>query len=327
MGVKTVLVTGGGGYIGSHFVKLLLRRGYQAVVIDNLENGHRDAALCDSFYEGELEDRALLNRIFSSHAIDAVAHFAAYMYVAESMANPRKYWERNTEGLLRLLGACDDHGVSTFLYSSSCSVYGAPTVQPITEGETGLPINPYGWTKYVGERILESYRHTSRIRPVALRYFNVAGADPENQLGERHKHEIHAIPLLLEAAANGGRFAVFGTTYDTRDGTCIRDYIHVWDLARAHLLALEYVQTQVEPWIFNLGTGRGASVLELIAAVEAVTGRLVNVDVQGPRAGDPPVLVADASLARTVLGWQPEFADINAIVKSAWRYMQASTVA
>jgi len=327
MATKTVLVTGGGGYIGSHFVKLLLKQGYQAVVIDNFENGHRESVLCESVYEGQLEDRALLNRIFSEHSIDAVAHFAAYMYVAESMSNPRKYWEKNTQGLLNLLAACDDHSVAPFLYSSSCSVYGAPTVQPINESETGLPINPYGWTKYVGERILESYRKAGRIRPVALRYFNVAGADPDNELGERHKHEIHAIPLLLEAAVNNGRFSVFGKTYDTRDGTCIRDYIHVWDLARAHLLALEYIQTHADPWIFNLGTGRGATVMELVAAVETVTGRRVNVDIQGPREGDPPMLVADPSLARAVLGWEAEYVDINAIVASAWRHMQTLTSA
>jgi len=320
----TVLVTGGGGYIGSHFVKLLLQRGHDVVVIDNLENGHRDAVLCDSFYQGDLEDRALLKRIFTTHGIDAVAHFAAYMYVAESMENPRKYWEHNVEGLLALAGACVDHGVAPFLYSSSCSVYGAPVVQPITEAESGLPINPYGWTKYVGERILESYRRATRLRPVALRYFNVAGADPDNQLGERHKHEIHAIPLLLDAAMTGGTFSVFGNTYDTRDGTCIRDYIHVWDLARAHLCALEYIERQTDPWIFNLGTGRGATVMELVGAVEAVTGRRVNVEIKDRRAGDPPALVADPSLARAVLGWQAEFVDIKAIVASAWRHVQSS---
>lgn len=321
MATKTVLVTGGGGYIGSHFVKLLMQRGYTPVVIDNFENGHRDAVLCADCYEGELEDRPLLDRIFQTHRIDAVVHFAAYMYVAESMTNPRKYWERNVGGLLALAGAAIDHHVGKFLYSSSCSVYGAPVVQPIAETAEKAPINPYGWTKYIGEHVLDSYRRSHGLQPVMLRYFNVSGADPELQLGERHKLEIHAVPVMLQAARDGAVFNVFGNDYDTPDGTCIRDYIHVWDLARAHLAALEYLDAPGEHFAFNLGTGTGASVLQLAAAVERATGRAVQLNIQPRREGDPPMLVADASLARRVLGWTPEYDDINAVVESAWKFM------
>jgi len=318
---KTVLVTGGGGYIGSHFVKLLMQKGYTPVVIDNFENGHRDSVLCPDWYEGELEDRALLDRVFRAHNIGAVVHFAAYMYVAESMTNPRKYWERNVGGLLAVSGAAMDHDVRKFLYSSSCSVYGAPLQQPITESTAKAPINPYGWTKYIGEHVLESYRRSHGLAPVMLRYFNVSGADPDLELGERHKLEIHAVPVMLQAARDGAVFNVFGNDYATPDGTCIRDYIHVWDLARAHLCALEYLDHPGDAYAFNLGTGRGASVLELAAAVEAATGKKVQLNFQPRRDGDPPMLVADASLARRVLGWAPEYADITSVVASAWRFM------
>lgn len=320
--VRNVLVTGGAGYVGSHFVKLLLQQGHHPIIIDNLLNGNRDAVLCDDFYRGELENEELLRKVFSSHQIDAVVHFAAYMYVAESMDDPRKYHESNTVGALRLLGACLDHDVKRFVFSSSCSVYGAPEKQPILESDTHAPINPYGWTKFYIERVLEAYQDAYGMQTAALRYFNVAGADPENKIGERHQQEIHVIPLLIQAARDGSPFVLYGIDHPTRDGSCIRDYVHVWDLARAHLAAIERLGDSKRPMILNLGTGRGTTVLELISAVESASGSKIQVEIAGRRAGDPSVLTANPSLAHEVLGWNAEYATIEAVVNSAWQFAQ-----
>lgn len=301
--------------------KLLSRSGCKTVVFDNLSTGHRRLALWGEFVKGDLADKAALARCFAKHDFSAVMHFSAFAYVGESVTEPAKYYANNVANTLNLLEAMRTAGVKRFIFSSSCAVYGEPARLPMRESLPFRPVNPYGRTKKMVEEILADYAAAYGLRYAALRYFNAAGADPGGEIGELHDPETHLIPLALDTAA-GLRPAlkVFGRDYPTPDGTCVRDYVHVSDLARAHLLALRHLEKGGAGGGFNLGNGRGFSVLQVIKAAEKVTGRPIPVELSGRRAGDPPVLVASAARARRVLGWKPERARLEAIISDAWRW-------
>ena len=320
----SILITGGAGYIGSVTTELLRARGESVVVLDNLSRGHRDAVATEvSFYEGNAGDRELVMRIVREHNIDACIHFAAFAYVGESVNQPDLYYENNVEQGIRLLGALLATGVRRFVFSSTCATYGEPQRIPIAEDHPQLPTNPYGWSKLFLERIMSDYDRSYQLRFVALRYFNAAGATPSR--GERHDPETHLIPLVLSAVLGETKnVTVFGDDYPTKDGTCVRDYIHVSDLAEAHALALDYLRAGNASTAINLGNGQGYSVLEVIEAAWTVTKRAIAVDMQGRRAGDPSHLVADAAKARAVLGWQPRHTELAAIIGSAWEWRNKS---
>jgi len=315
-----ILVTGGAGYIGSHTVKHLLARGHEVTVFDNLSYGHRRAVPAGVLVEGDLRDVDQLDNVLVVHRIEAVIHFAASCFVGESVTDPAKYYQNNLVNSAALLERCRRHGVRRFVFSSTCATYGVPTAVPITEAEKQLPINPYGNTKLAFERMLADYAPAYGLGFAALRYFNASGAAADGSIGEDHDPETHLIPIVLQVAL-GKRPAVevFGTDYPTPDGTCVRDYIHVEDLASAHLLALE----RIEPGrgsFFNVGIGTGYSVREVIRTCEEVTGRPIAVK-EGPRRpGDPPALVAGADKIRRELGWQPRYADLRSIVETAWNW-------
>jgi UDP-arabinose 4-epimerase len=314
-----VIVTGGAGYIGSHVCKALAARGLVPVSVDNLSRGHREAVKWGPLEVVELRDRARLDEVFARHRPEAVLHFAAFAYVGESVENPGIYYENNVAGTLSLLGAMRAAGCKKLVFSSTCAVYGTPPSVPIVEEMPLAPINPYGWSKRMVEQVLASYDPAYALRSVSLRYFNAAGADPDLETGERHQPETHLIPLVLDVAAGRApSMAVFGTDYDTPDGTCIRDYIHVTDLAAAHVAALDHLDRGGGTVSLNLGTGSGHSVLEVLAAAEKVTGRPVARELRARRPGDPPRLVADARRAREVLGWQPRLSDLATILQHAW---------
>ncbi len=320
-----MLVVGGAGYIGSHAARALRRSGYEAVIYDNLSTGFRCLAQGFELVEGDIADEARLRPVLER--VDAVMHFAAHAYVGESVENPRKYFRNNVLGALSLLNSALDAGIRRFVFSSSCAVYGVPEQIPITEATPREPVNPYGTSKLFFENALEAYGRAYGVRSVSLRYFNAAGADEGGEIGEMHKPETHLIPLALAGcAANGPELQIFGSDYPTADGTCVRDYIHVSDLADAHVRALQYLEQRKDDQdgdspAVNLGTGRGHSVLEIIQAAENATGRRVRRTIGPRRPGDPPVLVADAAKAQTVLGWtaQRNLADI---MSSAWTWMQ-----
>ena len=323
-----ILVTGGAGYIGSHAARALRRSGYEVVVYDNLSTGFRRLAQGFELVEGDIADDAKLRPVLAR--VDAVMHFAAHAYVGESVADPRKYFRNNVLAALSLLNSALDAGIRRFVFSSTCAVYGLPEQIPITELEKREPVNPYGATKLCFENALEAYDRAYGLRSVRLRYFNAAGADESGETGELHDPETHLIPLALAAATGKGReLQIFGSDYPTPDGTCVRDYIHVNDLADAHVRALQYLErrageTGAESPAINLGTGRGNSVLEVIQAAENATGRPVRRTMGPRRPGDPPVLVADPSKAQKMLGWtaQRTLADI---VSSAWAWMQKTS--
>lgn len=318
---ETILVVGGAGYIGSHMVKMLLGLGYGVTTLDNLSTGYRDAVLGGEFVLGDLADRALLDRLFGERKIDGVMHFASFIQVGESVQNPAKYYENNVVNTLNLLDTMVAHNVKRFIFSSSAAVYGEPIRMPIDEAHPKNPINPYGRTKWMVEQILEDYDRAYGLKSVSLRYFNAAGADPEGQLGERHEPETHLIPLILRAASGRAPdIKVFGHDYDTPDGTCIRDYVHIVDLCEAHLIAVERLMQGAPSTAYNLGNGNGFSVAEVIAATERVTGRKIVVTEALRREGDPPRLVADASLARAELGWQPQYDRLDTIIEHAWAW-------
>ncbi|MEO1766683.1 UDP-glucose 4-epimerase GalE [Thiobacter aerophilum] len=317
----SVLVVGGAGYIGSHMVAALLAGGCRVTIFDNLSTGHRDAVLGGEFVQGDLADRATLDALLNARHFDAVMHFASFIQVGESVREPAKYYANNLAHTLNLLDAMVAHGVHRFIFSSSAAVYGNPAQVPIPETHPKQPINPYGRTKWMVEQILEDYDRAYGLKSVCLRYFNAAGADPEGRLGERHEPETHLIPLVLRAAR--GRLphvSVFGRDYDTPDGTCIRDYVHVTDLAEAHWLALEYLLAGSASTALNLGNGAGFSVAEVIATAGRVTGRRIPVRDAPRRAGDPPRLVADAARARDLLGWRPRFDALATIIAHAWQW-------
>lgn len=318
-----ILVSGGAGYVGSHAVRLLERAGHDVWVYDNLSRGHRGAVPPGRLIEGELADRGRLTAALRERSIDAVMHFAAFALVGESVADPGLYYQNNVVGSLSLLEAMRDAGVRRIVFSSTTATYGAPERVPIVEDEPQRPINPYGFTKLVIEQALADYAAAYGFGYAALRYFNASGASPEGGLGEDHAPESHLIPLVLQVAlGQRPHITVFGNDYPTPDGTCIRDYVHVDDLGQAHLLALD----RLEPGTalkLNLGTGRGHSVLEVIEACRRVTGHPIPVVQGARRPGDPPLLVADASRARALLGWQPRYAGIDEIVATAWAWHRA----
>jgi UDP-arabinose 4-epimerase len=316
-----LLVTGGAGYIGSHTAKALALAGWRPIVIDNLERGHRDAVRWGPFVEGDLADRALLDRVFREYPIDAVIHFAAYAYVGESMQAPGRYFQNNVANTLNLLSAMQVAGVQKIVFSSTCATYGYPTTIPISEEHVQRPVNPYGESKLMVERLLHWYGEAHSFNWVALRYFNAGGADPDGELGEEHDPEPHLIPLAIAAAGDSRRcLEVYGTDYDTPDGTAVRDYLHVTDLADAHVSAVRYLCRGGSSAAFNLGTGRGYSVREVAAMVEKVSGAKVRTREVGRRPGDPPCLIADPGKANRALDWSPHHSSLEQIVRTAWQW-------
>lgn len=321
-----ILVTGGAGYIGSHAVLALKQAGYDVVILDNLVYGHQDLVeqvLQVEMVVGDTSDRPLLDRLFATHDIAAVMHFAAYAYVGESVQYPDKYYRNNVLGTLTLLEAMLAAKINKFVFSSTCATYGVPKTVPIPEDHPQDPINPYGASKLMVERILADFDIAYDFKSVYFRYFNAAGADPSGLLGEDHDPETHLIPLVLMAAlGKRDSISVFGTDYDTPDGTCIRDYIHVNDLAQAHVLGIDYLLNGGKTGVFNLGNGNGFSVKEVIETARQVTGREIKVVESDRRPGDPPVLVGSSQKAREILGWKPQYADLKDILTHAWQWHQ-----
>jgi UDP-glucose-4-epimerase GalE len=319
--MQDILVVGGAGYIGSYMCKYLSRKGYRPVVLDSLERGHRAAARWGELYEGCLSDADLLGHIFSRRDIAAVMHFAAYCYVGESVEKPTMYYRNNVANTLSLLDAMEKNGVRRFIFSSSCATYGEPVETPMTEDHPQHPINPYGRTKLMVEWMLKDFQRASGFNFTALRYFNAAGADPDGELGEDHRPESHIIPIVLQTAlGQRDQAAVFGDDYPTPDGSCIRDYIHIDDLAQAHALALERLLNDDPGGVYNLGNGEGYSVKEVIDAARRVTGRPIPSRMADRRPGDPAVLIGSSDLAMKELGWRPRFDDLETIIETAWRW-------
>ncbi|WP_300375436.1 UDP-glucose 4-epimerase GalE [Henriciella sp.] len=316
---RTVLVTGGAGYVGSHCCKAFRDAGWKVVVFDNFSRGWRDFVQFGESVEGDLLSPADLDAAFDRYKPDAVAHFAAFAYVGESVEKPGLYYENNTLGTMRLLDAMAKAGCGRIIFSSTCATYGVPESMPITEDLPQAPINPYGRSKLFVEKVLEDYETAHGIRAVKLRYFNAAGASPDGEIGERHEPETHLIPLCIEGVLNDTfKLTVFGDDFDTRDGTCIRDYIHVMDLADAHLRALDYLDEGGASEAFNLGTGTGTTVMEIVNAVERVTGKPVPRSIGPRRPGDPPALVASAEKAESILGWKPVQSDVDSLIRTAY---------
>ncbi|MFZ0564295.1 MAG: UDP-glucose 4-epimerase GalE [Terriglobales bacterium] len=320
------MVVGGAGYIGSHTARTLRRAGYEVILYDNLSTGSRRLAQGFELIEGDIADNGTLRPVLAR--VDAVMHFAAHAYVGESVVDPRKYFGNNVASALTLLNSALDAGIRRIVFSSSCAVYGVPRQIPITEETPREPVNPYGASKLFFENALEAYGRAYGLRSMSLRYFNAAGADTSGEIGELHRPETHLIPLALAATASGRDLQIFGSDYGTADGTCIRDYIHVDDLADAHLRALQYLESAAEnaadSLALNLGSGRGHSVLEIIEAAETAAGRPIRRSMQPRRAGDPPVLIADPAKAQRVLGWTAK-RNLDDIISSAWAWMQRSS--
>lgn len=319
--MSKVLITGGAGYIGSHVNKGLHLKGFDTLVFDNLIYGHAEAVKWGTFVKGDLANKDDLREVFELYDIQAVMHFAAFAYVGESVIEPQKYYRNNVVNTLNLLDIMLEFGIRDIIFSSTCATYGIPELIPIPEHHPQNPINPYGRSKLMIERILTDYHEAYGLRFISLRYFNAAGADPAAEIGEWHDPETHLIPLVLDVAC-GRRdvIQIFGTDYSTRDGTCIRDYIHVTDLAEAHILALEYLQAKGQVGAFNLGNGGGFSVREVIDCAREVTRQEIAAREAERRAGDPPVLVGAAEKAYRVLGWRPQYADLESIIGTAWHW-------
>jgi len=318
-----ILVVGGAGYIGSHMVLMLLDAGHDVVTLDNLSRGHRGAVLGGEFVQGDLADAGALDALFRAHRFDGVMHFAAHSQVGESMREPALYYRNNVSNTLNLLDCMREHGVARFIFSSTAATFGEPEYVPIDEKHPRNPINPYGFSKLAVERILADYDAAYGLRSVCLRYFNAAGADPQGRIGERHDPETHLIPIVLQVASGRRKqMQVFGRDYDTPDGTCIRDYVHIVDLCSAHLLALERLHRGGASISCNLGNGNGFSVREVIETAGRVTGRPIATVDAPRREGDPARLVADAALARAELGWRPRFDRLDTIIEHAWRWEQ-----
>lgn len=327
MSQGTLIITGGAGYIGSHTVRHLLEQNERIVVLDNLVFGHREALPLDrvTFIEGDMADAALVEKLFAEHKPEAVLHFAAFAYVGESVADPLKYYRNNLAAPLTLLEAMQRHGCKRFILSSTCASYGDPVRIPIDESHPQAPVNPYGASKWMLERVLRDCDTAWGLKSVFLRYFNASGSHPSGEIGEDHNPETHLIPLVLQTAAGQREhITIFGTDYPTPDGTCIRDYIHVCDLASAHALALKYLREEGDTIAVNLGTGRGFSVKEIIATAEAVTGKKIPVVFGARRVGDPSELVADPSRAREILRWQAAHLEPREHIDSAWRWMNGA---
>ncbi|AEC00831.1 UDP-glucose 4-epimerase GalE [Selenomonas sputigena] len=317
-----ILVCGGAGYIGSHAVHALIEKGEQVVIVDNLQTGHRGALNPKAkFYEGDIRDASVLDKIFTENKVEAVIHFAANSLVGESMEKPLLYFNNNVYGMQVLLEAMVRHGVDKIVFSSTAAVYGEPKRVPIHEDDETCPTNTYGETKLTMEKMMKWVSRANGVRYVSLRYFNAAGALPDGSIGEDHATETHLIPLILQVpTGRRDHITVFGDDYPTPDGTCLRDYIHVVDLADAHVLALEYLRKGGASDIFNLGNGQGFSVKEMIAAAEKATGRSIKVEIGARRAGDPAQLIASSEKARSVLGWKPQFTDVEQVIGTAWRW-------
>jgi UDP-glucose 4-epimerase len=316
-----ILVTGGAGYIGSHANKELTRTGYETVVLDNMSYGHPDFLKWGVFEEVDLGDLESIRNVFRKYEIEAVMHFAAFTYVGESVEDPQKYYLNNLRNTLNLLQVMNEFEVRKLVFSSTCATYGNPQKIPLTEDHPQNPINPYGQGKLMVEKVLKDYSSAYGLRYVSLRYFNAAGADPEGEVGERHHPETHLIPLILDAAMGKREdIKIFGTDYPTPDGTCIRDYIHVTDLADAHIKALKYLEAGGESEVFNLGNGNGFSVREVIEEARKVTGKEIKATETERRAGDPPVLVGSSEKARKILKWQPKYDDLTKIISTAWEW-------
>jgi len=326
MAKRRILVTGGAGYIGSHTVRLLLEQGYDVSVVDDLSKGFKHNVPAGRLNRLNLLDAGALSELIRQHRPEAVIHFAAFIAVGESMREPGRYFENNVGGSLSLLNAMVQNGVRHLVFSSTAAVYGNPHATPIQESFPIQPVSPYGESKVMVETLLRWFDEIHHLSSVCLRYFNASGADPEARLGEEHQPETHLIPLLFRAVLTGKPVTLFGDDYDTPDGTCIRDYIHVNDLAQAHILAVEYLLSGGASARFNVGTGAGHSVMEVVRAVEEVTGQEVPY-VMGPRRpGDPPALVAASDRLRATLGWTPQYADLKTIVRHAWNFARKQTV-
>ena len=327
MNKQTILVTGGAGYIGSHAVLALIEQGHQVIVLDNLVYGHREIVEDLKNVElivGDIGDKELVTQILKDFQIDAVMHFSAYAYVGESVNEPSKYYQNNVVATLNLLDCMIEANIKKFIFSSTCATYGTPKTVPITEDMPQKPINPYGATKLMVERILADYDVAYGLKSVIFRYFNAAGADPLGRSGENHDPETHLIPLVLEAAAGTRKhISIFGTDYPTEDGTCIRDYIHVSDLADAHLLGLDYLLSGNDSNQFNLGNAKGISVREIIDTAERVTGKVIPVLEAERRSGDPAALVGSAEKAQSILDWKPKYPDAESMIQHAWDWMRA----
>ena len=320
-----ILVCGGAGYIGSHAVHTLVEKGEEVVIVDNLQTGHRGALNpAAKFYEGDIRDASVLDRIFTENKIEAVIHFAANSLVGESMEKPLLYFNNNVYGMQVLLEGMVRHGVDKIVFSSTAATYGEPKRVPIHEDDETCPTNTYGETKLTMEKMMKWVSRANGVRYVSLRYFNAAGALPDGSIGEDHKTETHLIPLILQVpTGRRDHITVFGDDYPTPDGTCLRDYIHVVDLADAHVLALEYLRKGGASDIFNLGNGQGFSVKEMIAAAEKATGRSIKVEIGARRAGDPAQLIASSEKARSVLGWKPQFTDVEQVIGTAWKWHES----
>lgn len=315
----TILVTGGAGYIGSQMVKALRQAGFRPVVLDDLSSGHRNAVLGEELHVGDVGDAAFVDRVLAEVRPAAVMHFAGFIQVGESVTDPGKYFRNNVSATQVLLDAMRAHGIARFIFSSTAAIFGEPQYVPIDEAHPKAPINPYGRSKWFVEQLLEDYDHAYGLKSVCLRYFNAAGADPDNEIGERHDPETHLVPLILQVASGRRpRIGVYGDDYPTADGTCVRDYVHVADLCDAHLLALRQLLAGAGSARYNLGNGNGFSVREVIDTARRITGHPIPVVMEPRRAGDPPSLVADAAAARAALGWTPRYADLQTIVAHAW---------
>ncbi len=316
-----ILVAGGAGYIGSHASRELYAAGYTPLIVDNLSEGHPESVICGEFLEGDLKDKLFLDQLFKQHSIHGVMHFAGKCYVGESMSDPAIYYEENLSSALTLLKAMLKHGVNNFIFSSSCATYGNPISLPLRETHPQDPVNPYGETKYFIERILRHYDRAYGLRYCALRYFNAAGASLDARIGESHDPESHLIPRILGTVTGKyEKLQIFGDDYPTADGTCLRDYIHVADLASAHRKALQWISDNDASECFNLGTGTAYSVRQILESAEKTTGSKIPVETTPRRPGDPPELVADPGKALKILGWKPEYSDLDTIMESAWKW-------
>jgi UDP-glucose 4-epimerase len=317
----SILVTGGAGYIGSHTVVELLSYGEEVIVVDNLKTGHKAAVTGGTFYEGDLRDRAFLDEVFKKHEIEAVIHFAGSSLVGESVHVPLAYYENNLIASHTLVSAMLDHGVKNIVFSSTAATYGEPERTPIREEDPTVPTNPYGETKLAMENMFRWCDQAHGLKSISLRYFNAAGAHPDGKIGEDHRPETHLIPIILQVALGQREcIQIFGDDYPTEDGTCVRDYIHVTDLANAHYLALDYLRKHGRSDVFNLGNGQGFSVKEVIETARRVTGHAIPAKVAQRRSGDPAVLVASSEKAKRELGWQPKYNQLETIIESAWRW-------
>jgi len=324
--METILILGGAGYIGSHANKILSNRGYSTIVYDNLSTGHKESVKWGKFILGDILDKEMLSKVFSENKIDAVMHFAASTDVGESVTDPGKYYKNNVATTINLLETMREFNISYFIFSSTCATYGTPNIIPIPESHKQNPINSYGRTKLIVEQMLKDYSDAYDLKYAALRYFNAAGADPETEIGEWHEPETHLIPLILEVALGKRDFiTIYGDDYDTKDGTCIRDYIHIFDIVDAHIKALEYLIKNDKSVIVNLGNGNGYSVLDIINASKKITNLDIPTKIGERREGDAISLIGDATKARTILNWKPQYQDINVIIETAWKWHQKLT--